>query len=163
MFCTGLPSIRMSPESMSSRPAMARSVVVLSQPEGPSSTTNSWSLTVRLTSRITWTGPKCLSILRSSISVMPPSHGNGVGNGHRPRIVLVHFFLWSGDMDRDVETDQSDQHHQHAPGVKEADPRLAQEEDAGHHQGDAARPEILLVEFWSDHLRMAPKLMPRSR
>ena len=39
--CTGLPSIRMSPLSISSRPAMARSVVVLPQPDGPSSTTNS--------------------------------------------------------------------------------------------------------------------------
>ena len=39
--CTGFPSMVMSPLSISSSPAIARSVVVLPQPDGPSSTTNS--------------------------------------------------------------------------------------------------------------------------
>ena len=42
--CTGLPSIRMSPSSIVSRPAMARSVVVLPQPDWPSRTMNSLSV-----------------------------------------------------------------------------------------------------------------------
>ena len=51
--CTGLPSMRMSPVSISSSPAMARSVVVLPQPDGPSRTTNSLCATVRFSFRMT--------------------------------------------------------------------------------------------------------------
>src|SRR4051812_3344836 len=47
---TTLPSMLMSPELISSRPATMRSVVVLPQPEGPTSTTNSRSRISRFTS-----------------------------------------------------------------------------------------------------------------
>src|SRR3982751_5327524 len=47
---TTLPSMLMSPELISSRPATMRSVVVLPQPEGPTNTTNSRSRISRLTS-----------------------------------------------------------------------------------------------------------------
>src|SRR5664279_4536573 len=96
--CTGLPSIRMSPELMSSRPAMARSVVVLPQPEGPRNTTNSLSLTVKLTSRMTCKAPKCLSTWRSSISAM----------------LLVLHGLGRRDMRRDVEDNDAGQRDEDA-------------------------------------------------
>src|SRR5437868_4014757 len=47
---TTLPSMLISPELISSRPATMRSVVVLPQPEGPTSTTNSRSRISRFTS-----------------------------------------------------------------------------------------------------------------
>src|SRR5947207_2989916 len=47
---TTLPSMLTSPEVISSRPATMRSVVVLPQPEGPTSTTNSRSRISRFTS-----------------------------------------------------------------------------------------------------------------
>ena len=52
-FCTGFSSMVMAPVSMVSSPAIARSVVVLPQPDGPSSTTNSRSAISRLSRRIT--------------------------------------------------------------------------------------------------------------
>src|SRR5229473_6310128 len=48
-------SIRMRPEVMLSSPATMRKVVVLPQPEGPTSTTNSLSWISRLTSMTAWT------------------------------------------------------------------------------------------------------------
>src|SRR5213594_846245 len=51
---TTLPSMLISPEVMSSRPATMRSVVVLPQPDGPTSTTNSWSWISRFTSLTAW-------------------------------------------------------------------------------------------------------------
>ena len=50
---TRLPSISMSPEVASSRPAMMRSSVDLPQPEGPTKTTNSPSRTSRSTPLMT--------------------------------------------------------------------------------------------------------------
>src|SRR5215472_4656165 len=52
---TTVSSIRMRPEVMLSSPATMRSVVVLPQPEGPTSTTNSLSRISRLTSLTAWT------------------------------------------------------------------------------------------------------------
>ena len=60
---TRLPSIRMSPEVASSRPAMMRSSVDLPQPEGPTKTQNSPSLTSRSTPLMTSSGPKDLVTL----------------------------------------------------------------------------------------------------
>src|SRR6218665_1020012 len=112
----GLPSSRMSPESISSRPAMARSVVVLPQPEGPRKTTNSRSFTVRLTSRMTWTRPKCLSMCRSSISAMRASLGS-----------VDHLLLGRRDVDSDVEADEADQHDGDGILVQHLHPWLAEE------------------------------------
>src|SRR5215217_5245536 len=94
---------------------------------------------------------------------MPGTHGHGFRHGNRACIVFVDLSLGCWNMHGDVEADQADQHHQHAPGVEELHPRLTQEQNAGDHQRDGSGAEILLVEFWADHLRMAPKLMPRSR
>src|SRR5271155_3153985 len=52
---TTVSSIRMRPEVMLSSPATMRKVVVLPQPEGPTSTTNSLSRMSRLTSMTAWT------------------------------------------------------------------------------------------------------------
>src|ERR1051325_2193970 len=52
-FTTSSP-MRISPEVISSRPATMRSVVVLPQPDGPTSTTNSLSRMSRFTSLTAW-------------------------------------------------------------------------------------------------------------
>jgi hypothetical protein len=52
-FTTSSP-MRISPEVISSRPATMRSVVVLPQPEGPTSTRNSLSRISRSTSFTAW-------------------------------------------------------------------------------------------------------------
>ena len=54
---TGLPSMRISPDSGCSSPAMARSVVVLPQPDGPSSVRCSPAATVKETPRTAATLP----------------------------------------------------------------------------------------------------------
>ena len=61
---TTAPSMRMSPEVGSSRPAIMRRIVLLPQPLGPTSTTNSCSATSRSTPGTTSTGPKHLRSLR---------------------------------------------------------------------------------------------------
>ena len=54
---TGLPPIRISPEAGRSSPAMARSVVVLPHPEGPSSVRCSPAPTVKVIPRTATTLP----------------------------------------------------------------------------------------------------------
>ena len=54
---TGLPSMRISPDSGCSSPAMARRVVVFPQPEGPSSVRCSPAATVKETPRTAGTLP----------------------------------------------------------------------------------------------------------
>ena len=49
--------ILMSPDEISSRPAIMRSVVVLPQPDGPTKTMNSRSRMSRFTSFTAWTAP----------------------------------------------------------------------------------------------------------
>ncbi len=55
-FTTRSP-IRISPELISSSPAIMRKVVVLPQPDGPTNTMNSLSRACRLTSFTAWTLP----------------------------------------------------------------------------------------------------------
>src|SRR5258708_5815278 len=55
-----LPAIRMSPLSGSSKPAIIRSMVVLPQPDGPSSVQNSPSPTANDASESAATSPNCL-------------------------------------------------------------------------------------------------------
>ena len=54
---TALPPMRISPEVGRSSPAIARSVVVLPQPEGPSSVRCSPAPTVKVTPRTATTVP----------------------------------------------------------------------------------------------------------
>src|SRR5205823_238211 len=75
---TTLPSMLISPEVMSSRPATMRSVVVLPQPDGPTSTTNSWSRISRFTSLTAWVPSNFLfRSLRSTSAITwsPPCKG----------------------------------------------------------------------------------------
>src|ERR1043165_1549006 len=64
---TRSPSIKTSPEVTDSSPASIRNVVVLPQPDGPSSTTNSPSRISSDRSSTTHVPPKCLLTLRNSI------------------------------------------------------------------------------------------------
>ena len=57
---TATPSISMRPAVGLMKPAIIRKVVVLPQPDGPSSDTNSPSRRVRSTSATAGTGPKLL-------------------------------------------------------------------------------------------------------
>src|SRR6478609_2971774 len=77
--------------------------------------------------------------------------------------LVDHPLFGRRDVDGEVEADEADQHDQHAPLVQDFDPGLAEEDDAGDHEGHGARAEDALVEDAKVHLRIAPKLMPRSR
>jgi hypothetical protein len=67
---TTLSPMEIVPPVMSSSPAIMRSVVDLPQPDGPTSTTNSWSAMCRLKSLTATTAPKVLRRLVSVISAM---------------------------------------------------------------------------------------------
>src|SRR5215207_6769956 len=62
---TTSPPIAMSPPEISSRPAIMRKVVLLPQPEGPTSTMNSLSVMSRSMPRTAWTSSYILTTLRS--------------------------------------------------------------------------------------------------
>ena len=63
---TTLPPIQISPSVISSSPAIMRSVVDLPQPDGPTSTTNSWSAISRSIPRTACTPPSyALTTLRT--------------------------------------------------------------------------------------------------
>jgi len=70
MLLTTLSPMRISPLVISSRPASIRKSVVLPQPEGPTSTTNSPSLIVTLTPCTTSTRPKDFLTSFSSTEAM---------------------------------------------------------------------------------------------
>src|SRR5947209_6429719 len=67
---TTRPPNQISPSVTSSRPAIIRIVVVLPQPEGPSSTRNSWSAMSRLKlSTATYPPQRLLTFLRRSSAI----------------------------------------------------------------------------------------------
>src|SRR3954467_10457092 len=75
---TTFSSIEICPAVMLSRPATIRSVVVLPQPDGPTSTTNSWSRISRFTSMTAWTSSYFLFKLRIATRAMClPLHRSG--------------------------------------------------------------------------------------
>src|SRR6202140_5108081 len=90
-------SMRIRPEVMLSSPATIRNVVVLPQPEGPTSTTNSLSRISRLTSLTACTSSYILFRFRIRTRAIASSlHGTGeagnimldeerVDDGHRDR------------------------------------------------------------------------------
>src|SRR5580698_8458378 len=68
---TTSPAIRISPPVISSRPAIMRKVVDLPQPEGPTSTTNSWSAMSRSMPFTACTPPSySLTTLRTETSAL---------------------------------------------------------------------------------------------
>src|SRR3954452_589724 len=84
---TTSPPIMMSPPEMSSRPAIIRSVVDLPQPDGPTSTTNSWSAISRSMPRTASTSSYRFITLRNVTSAMSSTlcrTGGQAGN------VIVH-------------------------------------------------------------------------
>src|SRR5882757_10262940 len=84
---TTSPPIMMSPPVMSSSPAIIRSVVDLPQPDGPTSTTNSWSAMSRSMPRTASTSSYILTTLRNVTSAMSSTlcrAGGQAGN------VIVH-------------------------------------------------------------------------
>src|SRR4249919_1171216 len=121
--------MRISPESMLSSPASARSVVVFPQPEGPSSTTNSPCRICRLSLRMTWFAPKCFSASMIWMSAMSVAFGR-TGRG---------FWL---DARKHIEGQQAEDDQQDAVAVQRLDPRLAQRDDAEHHQRHAGGLEL---------------------
>src|SRR5215217_323571 len=99
---TTRPSIAISPEVMSSSPAIMRSRVLLPQPEGPTKTMNSRSAIARSTPCTTSTSPNdffTLRRLRPATSSFPLGrNGNiltaGWSAGKRMRIGLVGYGGW---------------------------------------------------------------------
>src|ERR1700735_3744183 len=104
---TTSPPIMISPSVISSSPAIILSVVDLPQPDGPTSTTNSWSAMSRSIPFTAWTPPSySLTTLRTETSAMVSSfprlrvlgqvqagHGNrsALGcAGREARDVIVH-------------------------------------------------------------------------
>src|SRR3982074_3973100 len=84
---TTSPPIMMSPSVISSRPAVMRSVVDFPQPDGPTSTTNSWSAMSRSMPRTASTSSYFLTTLRNVTSAMSSTlcrTGGQAGN------VIVH-------------------------------------------------------------------------
>src|SRR6478752_3292865 len=84
---TTSPPIRISPPVMSSSPAIILSVVDLPQPDGPTSTTNSWSAISRSMPRTASTSSYFLTTLRNVTSAMSSTlcrTGGQAGN------VIVH-------------------------------------------------------------------------
>src|SRR6201999_3492423 len=67
---TRSPPIMISPSVMSSSPAIIRKVVDLPQPDGPTSTTNSWSAMSRSMPRTASTSSYLLITLRNDTSAM---------------------------------------------------------------------------------------------
>src|SRR5712692_5186537 len=81
------PSIRMSPADASSSPAIMRNVVLLPQPDGPTSTTNSLSAMSRSMPRTANVSSNFLTSLRSVTWAMKSSFG---GAGGQAGDVVVH-------------------------------------------------------------------------
>ena len=72
-WLTSSPPIRISPDVGSSSPAIILSVVVLPQPDGPSSMKNSPSSTVKVEDRTAVKLPNSLRTLRTTIWAMGQS------------------------------------------------------------------------------------------
>src|SRR4028118_2084020 len=88
MSFTTAPPMETSPDDISSSPAIIRSVVDLPQPEGPTSTTNSWSAMSRSMPFTACTPPSySLTIFRSDTCAMPSALGRA---GGQPGDVVVH-------------------------------------------------------------------------
>src|SRR2546422_4735451 len=119
-------SIWISPDEISSSPATMRSVVVLPQPEGPTSTTNSRSRISRFTSLTACTSSYFLLRFFSRTRAMSALHAAG----HSGDIVLDEERIDDGDRNRadqragherppeeDVAADQLRDHaHRHQIG-----------------------------------------------
>src|SRR5215470_20192577 len=84
---TSSPPMKMSPEVTSSSPAIMRQVVLLPQPDGPTSTTNSLLGLSRSMARTASTSSNRLTTLRNATSDIASSLR---GAGREARDVVVH-------------------------------------------------------------------------
>src|SRR5258705_4086243 len=71
---------RMAPSSGAMNPAIRRSRVVLPQPLGPSSVTNSWSSTCRLSARTATVSPNRLVTRSMAIAAIRPPPSTSLGD-----------------------------------------------------------------------------------
>src|SRR4030081_3653554 len=155
---TTSPSTAISPAVISSSPAIMRSVVVLPQPDGPTSTTNSLSAMSRSMPRTASVSSKRLTTLRSDTCAMTALTLGGAGG--EPGDVVVHEEGVDDQRRRRPEQrpghdlapvehvaleqrgDDADREHQlvrrggEAERVEELRPRLGEGEDG---RGDQAR------------------------
>src|SRR3954463_478188 len=142
---TTVSSIEMFPEGMLSSPATMRNVVVLPQPDGPTSTTNSWSRISRFTSMTACTSSYFLFKLRISTRAMWLTF-------HRPGdardVVFDEERIDEGDRDRSKQR---------------AGHELAPIEDVAAHKfrGNPDR-HGLLIRRGQEHQRV-DELVPRQR
>src|SRR5678815_3098620 len=144
-FTTRSP-MRISPEEISSSPAIMRSVVVLPQPEGPTRTTNSRSRMCRFTSLTAWT-------LRSYHLFKPVRTTSAI------RPLTFHRPGHAGDVILDEErVDERDRHR----AEQRARHELAPEEDVAADQlRDHADRNGLLLDRGQEHERI-DELVPRQ-
>src|SRR5947208_1286778 len=137
-------SIRISPDEISSSPATMRSVVVLPQPEGPTSTTNSRSWISRFTSLTAWTSSYFLLRFFSRTRAISTLHAAG----HSGDIVLDEERIDDGDRNR------ADQRAGHE--------RPPEEDVAADQLRDHAHRHRLLLGRGEEHQRV-DELVPGQR
>src|SRR5215813_8613171 len=147
---TSSPSSRIRPDVGISRPAIMRSVVVLPQPEGPSSTKNELLRTVRFESRTAVKSPKRLCRFSMRISAM----------------ALL------GEVADDYEHSRAREDHRKGVAVEEQRERLHQHDHARRDQQargvlPRATPQKPAQEPGLRptvrHFRTAPNVIPRNR
>src|SRR6185503_147179 len=148
---TTRPSMLISPEVMSSSPATMRSVVVLPQPEGPTSTTNSRSPISRFTFFTACTSSYLLFRLRiRTLAIQPrlsPCISTFYAAGHAGDVILDE----EGIDDR--HRDRADQRARHQ--------RPPEEHVAADQLRDHADRDGLLLGRREEHQRI-DELVPRQ-
>src|SRR3954469_2259243 len=160
---TTSPPIMISPSVISSSPAIIRKVVDLPQPDGPTSTTNSWSAISRSMPRTASTSSYFLTTLRNVTSAMSSTlcrAGGQAGNVivHQERVDdqrrcgaeqgAGHDLAPVEDVALDQRGDDADRQHQligrgrEHQRVKELRPRHREGEDGrGNDAGEGDRNE----------------------
>src|SRR5262245_29896409 len=132
--------MRISPEEISSRPAIMRSVVVLPQPEGPTRTTNSRSRMCRFTSFTAWT-------LRSYHLLMPVRTTSAI----EPRLA---FYRAGHAGDVVLDEERIDQRHRHRAEQRACHELPPEEDVAANQLRDHADRHGLLVDRGQEHERI---------
>src|SRR5580692_59544 len=143
-FTTLLP-ITTSPEVIDSSPATMRNVVVLPQPEGPTSTMNSLSRISRLTSLTACTSSYILFKFRIRTRAIASSlHGTGE----------------TGDVILDEE--RIDHRHRDRAEQRTRHQRAPEEHVAADQLGGDADRDGLLARRGQEHQRVAPSMRAHS-
>src|ERR1700736_3145174 len=170
---TTRPPMAMVPPLTSSRPAIMRSVVDLPQPEGPTSTTNSRSLTSRLMSLTATTGPYafCTLVRMTSAIASDPQPAHDVllsEQGHDQRrnerdhrgrahemplhAELMHELRHDHGQDRGFMRRQNQREQELVPGIEPAQDR--ERGEAGDRGWHGHAPERSPARAAVDHRRI---------